>query len=40
MTPEQALALLSQVSGQVSANREVHLKIIEAIDILKEKIKQ
>jgi len=38
MTPEQALGILAQATSQVNANRETHLAILAAIDILKKAI--
>ena len=38
MTPEQALALLDQVSGQILCTREQHMQIQQAVNILKERI--
>lgn len=35
MTPEQALQLLSQVTAQVNAPREMHAQIIKALEVLK-----
>ena len=40
MTPEQALQLLAQASGQLNANREVHLQLIKAIEVLQAVIKK
>ena len=38
MTPKQALEILVQASGQLNANREVHLQILKAIDVLKKEL--
>lgn len=40
MTPEQALSLLSQASAQLSANREVHIQLIKAVEVLEQAIKE
>lgn len=40
MTPEQALSILSQATELVQANRQVHLQIINAIEVLKPLVKQ
>ena len=34
MTPQEALNLLDQVASQLSANREVHQKIEQAVRVL------
>ena len=35
MTPEQAISIISSVLSQVTVNRDVHLKLIEAENIIK-----
>ena len=35
MTPDQALALLDQVTQGMNMNRQVHLQVMEALRILK-----
>jgi hypothetical protein len=39
MNPNEALQILDQAVSQLQANREVHIKLQEAIGILKETIK-
>lgn len=34
MTPQEALELLTQITGHVQATREVHGKVMEAIRVL------
>lgn len=36
MTPEQALAILTQATASVQANRDVHIQIMNAIEVIKE----
>ena len=36
MTKQQALTLIDQVISQVSLSREAHLKLIEALQVLKQ----
>lgn len=36
MTLEQALKILEEATGAVSANREAHQKIIEALEVVKK----
>ena len=38
MTPQEALDLLNQASAQVAGNRDVHVKIQEAVNLLQEAI--
>lgn len=40
MTPEQALALLDQITQSVQATRQVHVQIQEALRVLKEATKK
>jgi len=39
MTPQEAIDLLFNATGHLSANRETHAKFIEAANVLKEAIK-
>jgi hypothetical protein len=39
MKPQEALELLDRAIAQLSANREVHVKLQEAITVLAEAIK-
>lgn len=34
MQPQEALDILNTATGQVNANREVHLRLIEAVQVL------
>jgi hypothetical protein len=34
MTPDQALAFLSEISGQLPATREMHQRIMQALQVL------
>lgn len=36
MNPQQALKLLEQVTSQIQTTRDAHLKITEAIEVLKQ----
>lgn len=38
MNPENALALVDRVCGMVSLNRDDHIKVAQAIEILKQAI--
>ncbi|MFA6335627.1 MAG: hypothetical protein WCX48_08755 [Bacteroidales bacterium] len=38
MEKEEALAIIDNVCSQITSNRETHLKIIEAIEVLKKAI--
>ena len=38
MKPTEAISLLDQAVSQLSANREVHVKLQQAIEVLKEAI--
>lgn len=40
MTPEQAINIIDQAVAQIQANREVHVKLQEAIQILNNLIKK
>lgn len=40
LSPNQALDILIKASGQIVANRDTHLQIIQAIEVLKKAIKQ
>lgn len=40
MSKKEALEILEQVSGMVSATREVHAKIMHAVQVLKNAIKE
>ena len=39
MSPNDALSLLDQAVSQLSANREVHVKLQQAVEVLKEAIR-
>lgn len=38
MNSKQALELLIQATAQLNANREVHLQILKAIEVLKKEL--
>lgn len=40
MTPEQAIQLLIQATAPVNANREVHMQILKAIEVLKQLVEK
>lgn len=40
MNPENALALVDKVCGMASLNRDDHIRVAQAIDILKQAIQQ